>query len=45
MPHKWKKKDTTKAQPSNSTILEAVKMVCEEGKSLREVAKMKNLSK
>lgn len=45
MPHKWQKKDPTKVPVLNSTILEAVRMVCEERKSLREVAKIKNLSK
>lgn len=45
MPHKWKRKHPAKSTPANSVILQAVNMVCEERKSIREVAKAMNLSK
>lgn len=45
MPHKWKRKHPEKKRLSDSYILEAVKMVSEEGKSVREVAKAMDISK
>lgn len=45
MPHTWKKKNPAKSTPTNSVIHQAVTMVSEEGKSIREVAKAMNLSK
>ena len=45
MPHKWKKKILDRETPPNSKILEAVKMIVDDNKSIRKVSEATKISK